>query len=120
APLGSSVGITNPPGGAGQAPGGNGANGFFHNTPNNKSYTGGNGQSYGGAGSGALAHRGTYNVERANGGSGAHGAVILEYVVPPMPTTPTITGPLTVCQGSNQAYSVALDPNATSYNWSYT
>src|SRR5690625_1642664 len=87
APLGSSVGITNPPGGAGQAPGGNGANGCYHNVPNNKSYTGGDGQAYGGAGSGALAHRGTYNVERANGGSGAHGAVIIEYdggnVTPP-------------------------------------
>ncbi|MFA5574769.1 MAG: glycine-rich domain-containing protein, partial [Brumimicrobium sp.] len=85
-------------------------------------HNGNSGATFGGGGGGALVHLNNYanSWARANGGSGAHGAVILEYIVPPAPSTPTITGPLIVCQGASQGYSVAVDPNATGYNWSYT
>ncbi|MCO5260294.1 MAG: PKD domain-containing protein [Crocinitomicaceae bacterium] len=93
--------VVNPPGGAGQAPGGNGAAGRYNNQPGKQEKPGNNGLAYGGGGGGAIAHIDPYNVAKAAGGSGADGAVIIEYTTSGTPTpTPTISSTPATCSAA--------------------
>lgn len=114
ATAGNAVGTSQPPGGIGQAPGGDGAAGGLHNIPSNKSVNGGNGSNYGGAGSGGLVHRENYGVQTATGGSGANGAVIIEYTTDgTTPPTPTISTTAATCNEAGVSTITNYDPSNT-------
>lgn len=107
--------VANPPGGTGQAPGGNGANGRYWNVPGNGGYNGSSGNAYGGGGGGGIAHRGNYNVEKYDGGTGAPGAVIIEYT-DGAPGNPTATSPQEFCFSATVADLVATGTNLAWYS----
>lgn len=57
----------------------------------------------------------TYSYTDSNGCSGEATQTVTVNTTPSTPSA--ITGPVQVCQGSKQNYSVVNDPNATSYAW---
>jgi len=53
----------------------------------------------------------------ATGACGASPDVCLPVSITAIPQTPLVSGPANSCPGSNETYTVALIPGATSYNW---
>lgn len=106
--------IADTPGGIGQAAGGNGADGRMNNKPGRYSLNGRNGFGYGGGASGAMVHRdGSYGLQQATGGTGANGAVIINYSSENIPNEPTVNVVPASCVANGSA-------TISDYNSSYT
>lgn len=112
-------------GGAGAAnDGGKGGNGVKNSITSKHNQNGNAGSPYGGGGSGAGIHLNSWANQwvLANGGAGASGAVIIEYVTNgALPSQPSVISGNTVlpCGGGTENYSIVNEPGVT-YTWSYS
>lgn len=112
-------------GGAGAAnDGGKGGNGVKNSITSKHNQNGNAGSPYGGGGSGAGIHLNSWANQwvLANGGDGASGAVIIEYVTDgALPSQPSVISGNTVlpCGGGTENYSIVNEPGVT-YTWSYS
>ncbi|MBN9292794.1 MAG: gliding motility-associated C-terminal domain-containing protein [Flavobacteriia bacterium] len=104
--------------------GGKGADGIKNNIASKHNKDGNAGSPYGGGGSGAGIHISNWTNQwvLANGGDGASGAVIIEYVTDgALPSQPSVISGNTVlpCGGGTENYSIVNEPGVT-YTWSYS
>ncbi|HEU4718753.1 MAG TPA: T9SS type A sorting domain-containing protein [Bacteroidia bacterium] len=111
-------------GGTANAP----ANGGFGGGGSGSSYVvGGGGGGYSGGGSGGNSTAGVgggggsfnagTNQNNTGGANSGNGMVIITYTTGPGAGPASISGPLTVCEGSTVTYTAATVPGATSYTW---